>query len=209
MTNRFRKSESDGYSAPPLSFFGNFPLAGFDQSQTSYFEPSAVNSRLLALFKKSPQKVIRGDVLKFVAGTEHWAARIRDLRNNSGWLILCGLTVTEMVNEREFQLEETEISTARSNDYVLVSNEQDRLAVYRWRLAKQIRRESEGSICNNILRFLKDNAGIPVSGEELRYIAGGKTGWLGRIRELRNQGCQILTQRNERPDLPLGMFLMQ
>ena len=63
---------------------------------------------------------------------------------------------------------------------------------------------------DKILGFLRANAGKSVTGEELRYVAGEKTEWARRVRELRTEeGWPVLSKNTGRPDLPVGAYVME
>ena len=52
--------------------------------------------------------------------------------------------------------------------------------------------------------------GLGVTNEELRYVAGDKTEWARRVRELRTeQGWPIATKTTGRPDLGVGVYVLQ
>jgi hypothetical protein len=96
-----------------------------------------------------------------------------------------------------------------ADDYIMISLEQDREAAYRWELANKIRRSKKGAKAS-VLEFLLKNVGRPVPGDELRYVAGDKTEWARRVRELRTEdGWQICTHWNGRPDLKPGIYVLE
>ena len=52
--------------------------------------------------------------------------------------------------------------------------------------------------------------GRGVTGEELRYVAGDKTEWARRVRELRTEfGWPVATKSTGRPDLGIGVYVLQ
>ena len=52
--------------------------------------------------------------------------------------------------------------------------------------------------------------GNVVTGEELKYLARNNSTWARRVRELRTEdGWQILTKMQGRPDLQVGEYLME
>ena len=56
----------------------------------------------------------------------------------------------------------------------------------------------------------RENVGRPVTGEELRYLAGKKSEWARRVRELRTQfGWPVKTRSSGRPDLPVGVYVLE
>ena len=63
---------------------------------------------------------------------------------------------------------------------------------------------------DKILKFLRENVGRGVTGEELRYVAGDKTEWARRVRELRTEfGWPVATKSTGRPDLGIGVYVLQ
>jgi hypothetical protein len=102
-----------------------------------------------------------------------------------------------------------ELRNMRPSEYVLLRAEQDRDAAHRWNTANAIRKQG-GSVRDKILAFLKANIGLGVTNEELRYVAGDKTEWARRVRELRTEfGWPIVTKTTGRPDLGIGVYLLQ
>ena len=95
------------------------------------------------------------------------------------------------------------------DEYMLIDAEQDREAALRWNVANGIRR-STGGVKKKILAYFRENVGHEVTGEELRYVSGNSKEWARRIRELRTEeGWPIVTQVNGRPDLPVGVYLLE
>ena len=165
--------------------------------------------RILAYLRKYPLTVIGGEEVAVVSGIGEWPRRVRELRVEFGWSILSGLTAKEMKAEGEFPIKEVDVSKMKTDDYILISENQDRDAAHRWNVANQIRRK-KGSVQEKILEFLTENVGRPVTGEELRYVAGDKTEWARRIRELRTeQGWSVATKQTGREDLPIGAYVLE
>jgi hypothetical protein len=103
------------------------------------------------------------------------------------------------------------IMAMKTDDYILVG-EQDRDAAYRWNLAKAIRELAKQgvSVQDRILRYLRENVGQPVTGEELRYVAKEATEWGRRTRELRTEeGWPVATKNSGRPDLPVSVYVLE
>lgn len=166
---------------------------------------NAARDRLLYYFQKYPNQVISRQELSVVSGISEWARRVRELRVEQGWAIYSGKTLSELPEEER----ESDWKNLRPDDYVMISTEQDRDAAYRWNLAKQIRNAS-GGVRSKILEFLRQNVGKAVTGEELRYVAGDKTEWARRVRELRTEeGWPVSTYWNGRPELKSGMYLLE
>lgn len=184
-------------------------LRDLGKSLISKEQASAARDRILFYFLKYPFAVIRGDELLVVSGIQEWPRRVRELRVQFGWMIICGTTAKEMREEDEFQIGEAELIKMKPEDYILISTNQDRDAAHRWNIANDIRRQKL-SVRDKILKFFQANVGKPVSGEELRYVANQKTEWARRVRELRTEfGWPIATRNTGRPDLPVGVYVLQ
>jgi hypothetical protein len=172
-------------------------------------EASAARDRILAYLRKYPFVVIHGDELMVVSGIQDWPRRTRELRREFGWAIASGVTLREMLDEDEIALEDVNVAALKPEEYILLSAEQDREAAFRWRTANDIRKQKLG-VRQKILEFLRKNVSRPVTGEELRYVAGDKTEWARRLRELRTeQGWPIATRNTGRPDLAIGVYVLE
>ena len=168
----------------------------------------SARDRILYYFQKYPRTIIDGDELLVVSGIQEYARRVRELRVQFGWAIVSGVTIKEM---RENEGEEAlgELNSMRPSEYMLLSEEQDRDAALRWNLANSIRKQP-GSMRDKILRFLRENVGRSVTNEELRYVAGNKTEWARRVRELRTEfGWPIVTKTTGRPGLGVGIYVLE
>lgn len=165
--------------------------------------------RLLAYLRKYPLTVIKGDELMVVAGIGEWARRVRQLRRESGWAIINGNTVREMDEEGDFPLRTVVASKLGTDDYILLNEEPDRDAAYRWHLANTIRKKKVG-VRDKILEYMRSNVGQPITGEELRYIANDRSEWARRVRELRTEfGWPVTTKSSGRPDLAIGVYVLE
>jgi len=167
---------------------------------------SAARDRILYYFRQYPGTIINGDELLVVSGIQEYARRLRELRVQFGWSIMSGVTIKEMCEVDELP---DEFMAMRPNEYVLLNAEEDRDAAHRWHVANTIRKE-RGSVRDKILKFLQANVDRGVTNEELRYVAGDKTEWARRVRELRTErGWPIATKTTGRPDLGVGVYLLQ
>ena len=146
-----------------------------------------------------------------ISGISDWPRRIRELRVELGWPLLNGITAKEMQAAGELEIEDgfPDCSNMTPNDYIMIHTAQDRDSAHRWNIAKTIR-NSQGGAKAHILEFLKENVGVPVSGEELRYVAKGVTEWARRVRELRTEnGWLVCTHWSGRPDLKSGLYVLE
>lgn len=171
--------------------------------------PSA-RDRILSYLLKYPGTIIDGDELMVVSGIQEYARRLRELRVQFGWPVFSGVTVSQMFShDEEGKFGDLDLSVMKPDQYILLSEEQDRDAAHRWQVANEIRK-TKVAVRDKILRFLRENVHRPVTGEELRYVAKGATEWARRVRELRTeQGWPVLTRNNGRPDLPVGTYLLE
>jgi hypothetical protein len=168
-------------------------------------------ARLLHYFQQYPKTVLSRKELAIVAGIDDWPRRVRELRKEFGWNIASGLAMKEMLSAGESESGNglPDCSHMTPDDYIMLSSEQDRDAAHRWRVANDIRKGTGGAQAK-LLAFFLENVGKPVSGEELRYVTKDKSEWARRTRELRTEeGWQICTHWNGRPDLPPGMYVLE
>ncbi len=169
---------------------------------------SAARDRILYYFRKYPATIINGDELLVVSGIQEYARRLRELRVQFGWSIVSGVTIKEMLEEQDQEVP-NELKAMKPNEYVLLHSRQDRDAAHRWNVANSIRKQ-RGSVRDKILVFLRANVGSGVTNEELRYVAGDKTEWARRVRELRTEfGWPVATRTTGRPDLGVGVYVLQ
>lgn len=169
---------------------------------------SAARDRILYYFRKYPGIVIAGDELLVVSGIQEYARRVRELRVQFGWTVASGVTIKEMSEDQDADIP-NELTAMRPSDYVLLNELQDRDAAHRWNVANTIRKE-RGSVRDKILKYLRANVGKSVTNEELRYVAGDKTEWARRVRELRTEyGWPVVTRSTGRPDLSVGVYVLQ
>ena len=169
---------------------------------------TAARDRILFYLKKYQGMVIHGDEIMVVSGIQEYARRIRELRVQFGWEIMSGVLVKEMMNDDSEEVPET-LKSMKPNEYILMSPEADREAAHRWNIANSIRK-GEGAIRDKILEFLRQNVGREVTNEELRYVAGNKTEWARRVRELRTEyGWPVATKTTGLPNLRIGVYVLQ
>ncbi len=167
----------------------------------------AAKDRILFYFRKYVGQVLHSEEFLVVSGIQEYARRIRELRVQEGWPILSGQTIKDMLDAEE--LADQSIEDLKVDTYVLLKDEQDREAAYRWNLANSIRKENWG-LKKKFLEFFIKNVSKPVTGEELSYLAKGAAGWPRRIRELRTEeGWAIRTKNTGRPDLPIGAYILE
>lgn len=176
---------------------------------------SSARDRILVYFQRYALQVIEGDELLVVAGIGEWARRLRELRVQFGWSICSGVTFKDMADD-EPELAQgiadvlgADPRTLKPDQYVLVSTDQDRDAAHRWNVLNSIRKRRDLGVKSRLLEYMRANVGKPVSIEELRYLAGDKSEWARRVRELRTEdGWPIFTRMQGRTDLPVGTYVL-
>jgi len=169
---------------------------------------SAARDRILYYFRKYPGIVIAGDELLVVSGIQEYARRVRELRVQFGWAVASGVTIKEMSEDQDADIP-NELMAMKPSDYVLLNELQDRDGAHRWNVANTIRKE-RGSVRDKILKYMRANIGKGITNEELRYVAGDKTEWARRVRELRTEyGWPVATRSTGRPDLSVGVYVLQ
>jgi hypothetical protein len=173
----------------------------------------AAKERIRFYFETYPRKIINGDELMVVSGISDWPRRIRELRVESGWSIVSGVTAKEMAQaeeEGDIDVDGTNLSKIKPDEYILLDATPDRNAANRWKLANAIRKKKGASIQDKILEFLRANVGRPVTGEELRYVANDKSEWARRVRELRTEeGWPVATRTSGWPELAIGVYVLE
>lgn len=184
-------------------------LGDLGRSLIPQTDASSARDRILFYMRSYPQTVVTGDELYVVSGIGEWARRVRELRVQFGWPLISGLTANEMLKEGEFPLAGVDVDSMRPDHYILLDTKNDPEAAMRWHMANEIRKGKAG-VRDKILLMLRKNIGKPVMGEELRYVAGNKTEWARRVRELRTElGWPISTKAAGRPDLPVGVYVLE
>ena len=175
----------------------------------------ASRDRILAYLRKYPRTLIDGDELLVVSGIGEWARRVRELRVEFGWPIYTGVTIQEIADEQEEIVADIERTLGVARDdikpehYILLRPDQDREAAHRWNQLNEIRKLDLG-VKAKILRYMRQNVGKTVTGEELRYLAKQKKEWARRTRELRTEdGWSVVTRMQGRADLDIGEYLLE
>lgn len=174
----------------------------------------SAQDRIIAYLRRYPMTLIDGDELLVISGIGEWARRVRELRVQFGWWIYSGNTLRELAKENPEGAAElaaglgVAVDQVRPDQYFLARPEQDRDAAHRWNLLNSIRKE-HWSVKAKILAYLRQNVAVPVALDELRYLAGDKSEWARRVRELRTEdGWPIFTRMQGRPDLPVGSYVL-
>jgi len=205
-----RESASENFRAKVLSLIPVFyKLREIGKAILPNQSSAGARDRILFYFRKYPMTVINGDELLVVAGIQEYARRIRELRVQFGWQIISGATAKEMVKEGELPVTAESLKKIGTDDYILLSSEQDQEAAFRWNVANEIR-NSTGAVRDKILSYFQRNVGKAITGEELRYVAKDRTEWARRVRELRTEfGWPIVTSQTGRPELPVGVYILE
>jgi len=138
---------------------------------------SAGKDRILEYMKLFVGEIVDGDELRVISGTKEYARRVRQLKVESGYDIVSGMTMEGM----------------RPEQYKLVSPKPNEKLAEKWRTANRIRR-MPGSSEGRVLEYLKARVGQIVESEELLYVAKKKD-YDRRARALRSEkGWNIRTR---------------
>lgn len=190
-------------------------LRNLGSSLISKDEAKSARDRIIAYLRKYPFKVIAGDELMVVSGIQEYARRARELRVQFGWWIFSGVRFKEIAEDDPAYATEIQKllgvnpAVIKPDQYVLMREDEDRDAAFRWHLMNEIRKERIG-VRDKILKYLRSNVGKSVSGEELAYLAAGASEWARRVRELRTEfGWPVATKNTGRPDLRVGEYLLE
>jgi len=185
-------------------------LRNLGKSLVHSVDSISARDRILVYLKKYPRVPISGDEFLVVSGIQEYARRVRELRVQFGWKIISGYTAREMSESMgEDDPGKGTLGSMKPSDYMLVSLDCDRESAHRWNTANSIRKKS-GPVREKLIEFLRENVGRPVTGEELRYVAGNRTEWARRVRELRTEfGWPIVTQNTGREDLDVGAYILE
>lgn len=176
-------------------------------------EAPSARDRIIEYLKQYPYAVIDGSELMVVSGINEWARRVRELRVQFGWWIYSGVTFKQMAQNPDdaesFEKIGIDPAKIKPDQYVLMSTVQDRDAALRWNLLNDIRKEKI-AVKDKIIKYFRNNVGVQVTGEELSYLAKGRTEWARRVRELRTEeGWPIVTKNTGRGDLPVGVYVLE
>jgi len=142
--------------------------------------------------------VISAPELQVVSGISEYGRRVRELRVEDGYKILTGHSDDP----------DAGVNIGPSQ-YLLLEAQPDATAARRWHVANRIRRERRGGSKGRLLRYLRENVGQIVTGEELAYVARARQ-YGRRLRELRTEeGYAIATRFTGRPDLAMGEYVLE
>ena len=176
-------------------------------------EAPSARDRIIAYFRRYPQKVIDGNELMVVSGIGEWARRVRELRVQFGWWIYSGVTFKQMAEDEEqaasIQAIGIDINKIKPDQYVLMRDEIDKESAHRWNVLNEVRRKKL-SVKDKIIEYFRKNVGAQITGEELKYLAKDKKEWARRVRELRTEdGWPIVTKNTGREDLAVGVYVLE
>jgi hypothetical protein len=184
----------------------NYLIRDLGSSLVSDAASQSARDRILFYLKQNVGNVVHGDELMVVSGISEYARRIRELRIEHGWQIISGATLKDINDDEGGEAP----AKLKPDEYILLSAKQDVFAAHRWKIAKELRGNKGLSTRNKIIEYFRRNVNQPVTGEELKYLAGDKTEWARRVRELRTEhGWPIITKATGRPDLPVGVYVLE
>jgi hypothetical protein len=192
-----------------------YALRDLGSSLLSRADASAARDRILFYLRNYPLTLISGDELMVVSGISDWPRRVRELRVQLGWSIASGTALRQIVTDDPVQRQDLQDALGvdpekiKPDQYVLLSDVEDRDAAHRWHQLNTIRRKKAG-VKDKLLEYLRANVGRAITGEELRYLASNRSEWARRTRELRTEnGWPVVTRQQGRPDLPIGTYMLE
>lgn len=172
----------------------------------------SARDRIELYLRRYAGQVIHGDELMVVGGISEYARRVRELRVEFGWPIVSGISIRDIERDKTDQGDWSvaDVPRMKTDEYLLLQDRQDLEAAFRWNMANDIRKDRNLSVRNKLLEFLRFNVSKPCTSEELRYVAGNKSEWARRVRELRTEeGWPVATKTTGRPDLPVGVYVLE
>lgn len=214
LTNFADELEKDDLRSKVIALIPAFnTLRDLGSSLIPRSEAPSARDRIIEYLKQYPYAVIDGSELMVVSGINEWARRVRELRVQFGWWIYSGVTFKQMAQNPDdaesFEKIGIDPAKIKPDQYVLMSTVQDRDAALRWNLLNDIRKEKI-AVKDKIIKYFRNNVGVQVTGEELSYLAKGRTEWARRVRELRTEeGWPIVTKNTGRGDLPVGVYVLE
>jgi len=165
--------------------------------------------RILIYFIRYTMTVLDSQELLVVSGITDYQRRIRELRVQLGWPILGGASAKEMYIEGDWPTSSVNVSKMKPREYIMLDSGQDKEAAHRWHTSNALRKKNI-AVKDKLLILFRDNIGRQITGEELSYLAKGRTEWARRVRELRTEdGWPIKTRNTGRPDLSIGVYLLE
>ena len=136
-------------------------------------------ARLLNYLRLNIGVVVQGDELAGVAGISDWPRRVRELRTDHGWPIETG----------------TQRPDLRSDEYLLIRDEQDEQLLSNWRRARELR-EQGGPIKARLLEYLIGLSPQAADQDQLRHVAGSND-VQRHLGDLMNDGWDIHSHQED------------
>jgi hypothetical protein len=173
-------------------------------------EGDSGRARLLAYLRHQAGQIVHTEELMIVAGIGDYPRRIRELRTDHGWPIISGMAVRDMRAEDSSTaaIAILQLSNMAPEEYLLIEDRRDPLAVERWKSAAHVRDRHKHPI-DAVADYFRRSPGQRITAEELRFVAGNTNGWPALIRSLRQDGMLIRARVFGQPDLPAGIYLYQ
>lgn len=171
-------------------------LAAFDRAVnrlSDFLGLSSARTRLERFLRDNVGRVVEKDELRGVAGIHEWARRVRELRVEHGWHIDSHEALPQL----------------SPGQYVLSAGQPDLDKAGAWAIANRIRRLTVGgrpaSAKARLLAFLQAVYPQKASKDDLTYVSYGVKESARRIRELSEEGWQIVSNVDD-PTLAPGEY---
>jgi hypothetical protein len=137
-------------------------------------------NRMLRYLKLHVGEVVSKDELSGVAGVLEWARRVRELRQDEGWVIQSDVSDQRL----------------RAGEYRLVSSKPDLDLARGWTLAKSYRGlKTAGGVATpkaRVLEFLKAMFPAGADEEQLRHVAGSSEAAATAVNTLARDGWRVV-----------------
>jgi hypothetical protein len=153
----------------------NDELNGLDRR----FGLNSAQDRILHFLLSRQGQVVSKEDIDGVAGIQAWARRVRELRQDHGWVIHTIHTMPQL----------------KSGQYVLASSEPDPGLASSWAAARRMRRlRTQGGVLppkTRVLEFLKTIHPRAAERGQITHVAAKEDEGLRAIEELRHEGWVI------------------
>ena len=158
--------------------------------------PSA-QGRILRYFQLRVGTRVTKEEISGVAGIHAWARRVRELREDHGWVIHSAGTMGGL----------------GPGEYVMTSDRPDVGLAYSWTLARRMRKlRTRGGVLPpraRVLEFLKELHPRAADREQLAHVAGSESEAGRIVEDLRSEGWMIELCGTDDVNVPGGVRLLE
>lgn len=174
-------------------------IAGFREAASDVdrtFGQTSAHARLTRYLQLHVGEPVGNDELSGVAGTLEWARRLRELREDMGWVIHSNVTRDDL----------------RPGEYVLVVDHPQPEVARIWAAAKEKKalRGLGGPATTSVrlLEFLKAIYPLPADREQMAHVTGSSDATATAVEILQSQGWDIGTCPASHALAPGGHYLL-